>query len=85
MSVVSVSQFNLIRSRRQLQRALLSKDLKALRGLDAELQRSLNAAFDDPERDAQALVNELEYILQTYARLVNRLCAEGRRYLTPPN
>ena len=85
MAVVSVSHFNLIKSRKRLQGALSSRDWTELRGLDAELQRSLNAAFDDPERDPQALVNEVERILQTYVSLVNRLCVDGRKKLSPSN
>ena len=73
MSIVNASQFALRRARRELEKAFNQCNWEDVRHWDVELGQSLNAAFDDENRDTPALVNELEKILGTYARLVERL------------
>lgn len=70
MSVISSHHFMLVRSRRELERAFSERDWEKIRQWDSELGRSLNLAFDDSERNTQALVDELEKILQTYAEVL---------------
>ena len=72
MSVVNASQFALYRARRELEKAFHHCDWEKIRHWDMELGNSLNAAFDDENRDTRALVTELEKILGTYARLVEQ-------------
>lgn len=84
MSVVNASQFALRRARRELEKAFNQCNWEDVRHWDVELGQSLNAAFDDENRDTTSLVNELENILCTYAKLVERLPGElentvGRR------
>ncbi len=76
MSVVNASQFALRRARRELEKAFNECKWDDVRHWDVELGQSLNAAFDDENRDTGALVSELENILSTYARLVDNLPAE---------
>lgn len=73
MSIVNASQFALRRARRELEKAFNQCNWEDVRQWDLALGQSLNAAFDDENRDTPALVNELEKILGTYARLVERL------------
>lgn len=73
MSVVNASQFALRRARRELEKAFNQSNWEDVRHWDVELGQSLNAAFDDENRDTSALVSELEKILGTYARLVERM------------
>ena len=77
MSVVNASQFSLRRARRELEKAFHQCNWEDVRRWDVELGQSLNAAFDDENRDTPALVNELEQILGTYARLVENLPSEA--------
>lgn len=73
MSVVNASQFALRRARRELEKAFSESNWDDVRHWDVALGQSLNAAFDDENRDTSALVSELEKILGTYARLVERM------------
>ena len=77
MSIVNASQFALRRARQELEKAFHHCEWEDVRRWDVELGQSLNAAFDDENRDTPALVNELEKILGTYARLVESLPAEA--------
>lgn len=78
MSVVHASQFALRRARRELEKAFNRCNWEDVRHWDVELGQFLNEAFDDENRDTPALVNELEQILGTYARLVERMPGDAR-------
>ncbi len=79
MSVVSRAHFELVRSRRNLELAFERGDWEALREWDRVLGENLNRAFDDDKRDTFELVQEMERVLHTYARLIANLpdSAEG--------
>jgi len=73
MSVVSRSHFELVRARRGLEKAFESGDWDALKDWDYQLGENLNRAFADDSRDSFELVEEMERVLQTYARLISNL------------
>lgn len=73
MSVVSSSQFELIRARNELQKACKQGNWDAVRRWDSQLGESLNSAFDDEYRDTKSLISELEKILSVYSNLVSNL------------
>ena len=73
MSVVSISHLNLLRARKQMERAYKANDWEAVKDFDSLLTHQLTQAFDDPQRDNQMLVNELETILGLYAQMVRAL------------
>lgn len=73
MSVVALSYVNLVRTRRELERAYLNDDWDAIKDWDVLLAEHLNAAFDDPDRDNNNLVQELENILGLYSSMVDEL------------
>ncbi len=73
MSVVSMSHLNLLRARKQMEKAFNDCDWDAVKEWDVLLTHQLNQAFDDPTRDNQLLVEELESILGLYAKMVSVL------------
>lgn len=85
MSVVTPTQFNLIRSRRFLERAFAKRDWHAVREWDRKLAQSLNDVFDDPDRNSKALLSELETVLATYGRLLAELPDESMRRVSSPS
>lgn len=83
MSVVTVSQMNLMRTRRQMREAFLAQDWDTVQQWDQLLAVQLNKAFDDPERDNTLLIKELEHILGLYADMVESLPDEVSAAWTP--
>lgn len=75
--LVTAAQFKLARARRSLEKAHSERDWSELRRCDNELADCLNDAFDDKSRDAKSLINELEYILSTYAKIITELPDEA--------
>jgi len=73
MSVVSASYFSLIRTRKSLQLAFKHENWDEVRACDRLLGESLNAAFEDDNRDTSALIEELERVLNLYATIVASL------------
>lgn len=73
MNVVSVSHLNLLRARKQMEKAFRKQDWDAVKEWDVLLTHQLTQAFDDPQRDNQVLVEELESILGLYATMVSAL------------
>ncbi len=86
MSVVSLTHMNLLRARKQMEKAFMEQDWDAVKDWDMLLTTQLTRAFDDPTRDNQLLVEELETILALYARMVSALPdAATRSWLKPMN
>lgn len=84
MSVVALSYVNLVRTRKQMEQAFASSDWDSLEGWDMLLTQQLNAAFDDPKRDNNVLVAELETILSLYSRVVDCLPeATAQQWMSP--
>lgn len=73
MSVVSISHLNLLRARKQMEKAFQQNDWDAVKEWDVLLTHQLTQAFDDPARDNRLLVDELEHILGLYAKMVSVL------------
>ncbi|WP_086932506.1 hypothetical protein [Agarilytica rhodophyticola] len=73
MAIISATQFKLTRARRSLERAYHNKDWNELRQWDTKLAECLNLVFEDPGRDTKSLLNELEYILKMYSRILAEL------------
>lgn len=73
MSVIATTHMNLIRARRQMETAFMENDWERVKEWDQLLTAQLNSAFDDPHRDNDLLVKELEKILGLYADMVESL------------
>jgi len=73
MNIVPVSQLNLARARREMEKSYDCGDWQAVQNWDRLVAQELNQAFDDPDRDHQTLVSELEKILALYSQMVRRL------------
>lgn len=83
-NVVSLSYLNLIRARKQMEKAFVANDWDAVKEYDALVTHQLTQAFDDPDRDNRMLVDELEYVLGLYARMVEALPAAATQgWLNP--
>lgn len=84
MTVIATSHFNLALSRRRMQNAFVAQDWANVKHWDRLLTQQLNDAFEDPARDNELLVRELEKILGLYAEMVECLPACGdEQWLTP--
>lgn len=77
MTVVSANHVSLIRCRKALEKAFDNKDWERVRQWDLRLGNCLNTAFDDPYRDTDSLVEELEKVLSLYAKIVSAVPAEA--------
>ena len=73
MNIIPASLVNVMRSRREMERAYLQGNWEAVKDWDNKVSLYLDAAFDDPERDNRVLVDELEKVLNLYAQMVNHL------------
>ena len=73
MNIVPVSQLNLARARREMEKSYNSGDWQAVQSWDQLVAQELNQAFDDPTCDHKILVTELEKILSLYSQMVRRL------------
>jgi hypothetical protein len=73
MTIIAASLVNVMRTRREMERALHQGDWDAVKQWDSKVGQSLDAAFDDPSRDNRALVDELEKVLGLYAQVVAQL------------
>jgi hypothetical protein len=73
MNIVPVSQLNLARARREMEKSYNSGDWQAVQGWDQLVAQELNQAFDDPARDHKMLASELEKILSLYSQMMHRL------------
>lgn len=73
MAVISATQFKLAQARRALERTYLNRDWNELRQWDIKLAECLNLVFEDEDRDTKSLLNELEYILKMYSRILIEL------------
>ncbi len=73
MSLITASQFALVRARKSLEKAHLDGDWDAVRHWDTELAKMLDDAFNDELRDTKALIRELENILRSYSKVVSSL------------
>jgi hypothetical protein len=73
MTLVPVSQTNLVRARREMEKFFEMGDWQAVRDWDQLLATQLNQAFDDPERDHRMLLGELSKILGLYSEMVRHL------------
>ncbi len=83
--LITAAQFKLARARKSLEKAHTDKDWSELRRCDDELAKCLNDAFDDKARDAKSLINELEYILSTYAKIIAELPADAVQHAQSPD
>lgn len=70
MSVVAASQFKLVRARKNLEKAYREGNLHDVRYWDNEVAACLDILFDDKDRDAHSLINQLESVLLTYSKIV---------------
>jgi hypothetical protein len=73
MSVVPVSQLNLARARREMEKSYKTGDWQAVQDWDQLVALQLSQAFDDPARDHKMLVGELEKVLELYSQMVRSL------------
>lgn len=73
MNIVPVTQLNLIRARREMEKSYISGDWQAVQDWDQVVALQLSQAFDDPARDHKLLAAELEKILSLYSKMVHRL------------
>lgn len=73
MNIVPVSQLNLARARREMEKSYSSGDWQAVQDWDQLVALQLSQAFDDPARDHKMLVAELEKILSLYSQMVRCL------------
>jgi len=73
MSFVSQSHLELVRSRKNMQKAFAEQNWQQLKEGDNRLGDALNNAFDDDQRNAVELVHEMEKILNLYADIVENL------------
>jgi hypothetical protein len=73
MNIVPVSQLNLARARREMEKSYNSGDWQAVQDWDQLVALQLSQAFDDPARDHKMLASELEKILTLYSQMVRRL------------
>lgn len=73
MSIVSSSHVDLVRARKKFKKAYQNGEWDDVRQKDRELSECLNIAFEDKERDAKALVDEVERILHVYSEVVSAL------------
>ena len=72
MSVVPHSQFQLSRQRRQLQTALLQGDWRDIMEREKQLIAGLDEATEDPSRDLDSLLGEMQQVLALYKRMVEQ-------------
>lgn len=70
MSIVPSSHVELVRARRELEKAFEVRAWDDVRAWDQHLAERLNSAFDDDQRDTRALIDELEKILHAYSSVV---------------
>lgn len=73
MSVISAAHLNLVRARREMQNAFKQQDWEAVKDWDQLLSVQLSHAFDDPQRDHNLLVSELQKVLALYGQMVHAL------------
>lgn len=73
MSIVSQAYLELVRSRKQLEKAHATQDWQGLKDIDDKLGLALNKAFDDDQRNPVELIHEMENILNIYATIVASL------------
>lgn len=84
MTVVSAAHLNLVRARREMEKAFQRQDWDGVKDCDQLLSVQLNHAFDDDTRDSRSLVNELERVLSLYATIVHALPqATAEQWLKP--
>lgn len=84
MTVIATSHFNLALTRRRMQTAFIAQDWDNVKHWDRLLTQQLNDAFEDPARDNELLVRELEKVLGLYAEMVECLPAGAdEQWLTP--
>ena len=72
-NVVSLTHLNLVRARKALIQAHRKRDWHAVKTCDIALTSQLDQAFDDPNRNQESLLVELEAILALYADMVTTL------------
>ena len=86
MPLVCSSLVDVIRTRKAMQTAFDTDDWDSVKACDERLGRMLDIAFSDDNRDNTALVNELEKVLATYAKVVTYLPeATAQRWLCAGN
>lgn len=73
MALISAAHLNLVRARREMQKAFSQKDWEAVKDWDQLLSVQLGRAFDDPQRDHALLVSELQKVLALYGQMVHAL------------
>lgn len=73
MKIIPASLVNVMRARREMERAFAQGQWEAVKEWDKKVGQCLDAAFDDPERDNRVLVDELEKVLALYAQMVSHL------------
>ena len=73
MSLISHTQFDLVRLRKGMEAAFKQGDWVALRNQDRGMGAALDAAFTDSARSPEELITEMERILKVYASIVDNL------------
>ena len=77
MSVVPHSHFQLSRQRKQLQSALLQADWHDILEREKQLIAGLDEATDDPSRDLDTLLTEMQQVLALYKRMVEQCSSDA--------
>lgn len=73
MAIVSAIHLNLVRARREMEKAFQREEWEAVKDWDHLLSVQLGRAFDDPQRDHMLLVTELQKVLSLYGKMVHAL------------
>lgn len=86
MAVIPETQLQLVRQRRELQRAFDRRDWVRVKAMDTELLNALSIADDDSNKDPATLLNELRQVVGLYRSIVDE-CGQslhdlGERFVT---
>jgi len=75
MPVIPLSQLELSRARRDMEKAMDAGDWQQVGELDSSLDRVMDCATGDDGRDIGSLLNEMGNLLQVYKQLM-KTCEE---------
>lgn len=80
MPLIPYSQVELSRVRRDIEKAMSSGDWSSVGQLDSKLDKIMDTATTDSNRDISSLLNEMGQLLNLYKQLMET-CHERKRQL----
>jgi len=80
MPVIPLSQLELTRARRDMEKAMDAGDWQRVGKLDGSLDRVMDCATGDDDRDIGSLLNEMGNLLQVYKQLM-KTCEDQEHLL----